>query len=276
MARAGHLDLQIETTSTCQAACFFCPYPKMERWGGNMNMPLFRKIVDDAVTIPQIQGVVLHGLGEPALDRHLVERVKYVAATSIRSIGIFTNGINMTPQRIDALVDAGLTHMVFSVNAVRPDQHEAIMGVKGKLLTVIDNAQYAIRTYAVHHRLYVECHAVVSEKFDMSDFRYFVNFWGPYANVIRKNNWSGDVESPNKSPFGDHVPCGRAISQIYVMHDGRVTMCCLDPSGKTVFGDLKSQSLRDVYNSPEYTAFREAHANGRAADYTACNGCSRT
>lgn len=267
----GHLELQIETTPTCQAACGFCPYPTLGRAGPPMSMPLFMKIVDEAITIPQIKNYVLHGLGEPALDRHIVERVRYLRRRTKRSIEVFTNGISMAPVLIDALAEAGLTCLVFSVNAVRPEQHDSIMGGKGKFGTVCLNAQYAID----RGQLEVECHAVeTGTTFTREDTAEFRQRWGEHANVIRLNNWAGDIDSP--SAFDPNSPCSRALGQIYVMVDGRVTMCCLDPAGKTVFGDLKTETIRAIYNSEAYTRFREDHAQGRAATHPACAGCTRT
>ena len=242
----------------------------MERWGGTMSMELYRKVIDDSLTIPQIKHYVLHGLGEPALDRHMIDRVKYIRERSDRPIEIYTNGIHMGPDRLDALAAAGLSTIVFSVNAVRADQHDSIMGTKGKYETVVANALHAIHKT----NLYVECHAVESERFSRLDTALFRIMWGDNAVVVQKNNWAGDIESPNVAD--DTTPCTRAITQIYVMYDGRVTMCCLDPSGKTIFGDLRTQSIREIYNSPSYVAFRQAHAEGRAAEYTACKGWSRT
>lgn len=267
----GHLELQIETTPTCQAACSFCVYPSANRAGPPMPMPLYMKIVDEAVTIPQIKSFVLHGLGEPALDRHLVERVRYLRRRTTRSIEVYTNGISMKPTLIDALAEAGLTCLVFSVNAVRPEQHDAIMGTKGRFWDVCANAQYAI----LKAGLAVECHAVeTGDTFTRLDTAKFRARWGSAANVVRLNNWAGDIESP--AAFDPNSPCSRALGQVYVMADGRVSMCCLDPTGKTVFGDLRTQSIKDVYNSPAYTSFREDHAQGRAATHPACAGCTRT
>ena len=40
----GRIVLQIETVTTCNARCHFCPYPNVSyRWGSTMSMDLFKK-----------------------------------------------------------------------------------------------------------------------------------------------------------------------------------------------------------------------------------------
>ena len=49
---------------------------------GIMKMDLFKKIIDDLSPYgDRIEQVDLFGLGEPLLDKHIVERIKYLKAT---------------------------------------------------------------------------------------------------------------------------------------------------------------------------------------------------
>ena len=51
------MELQLETTSTCNARCHFCVYPTAGRQGGLMSMGLFEKIasniLDALLTVPR-------------------------------------------------------------------------------------------------------------------------------------------------------------------------------------------------------------------------------
>jgi radical SAM protein with 4Fe4S-binding SPASM domain len=96
---------------------------------------------------------------------------------------------------------------------------------------------------------------------------------GGFGQLVLEGNWAGD--NPTVRPFNPKDACGRALGQIYVLWDGRVSTCCFDPDGKQVFGDLRVASLRDVYNSPRYVAFREAHYRNQADLYDICRNCTR-
>jgi MoaA/NifB/PqqE/SkfB family radical SAM enzyme len=275
----GNLELQLETTSTCNAACHFCPYPDLGRAGGLMTKELFERIINEAITIPAIYRYVLHGLGEPLLDPYLVLRVKYIRQKDPRStIEIYTNGVYLTPEKFDSLKKAGVTSLMISLNAVRQDQHTLIMGLIGKFDTVCKNIDYAIVN---RDRVAIQVHAVSNgDQFTEEDAFTFYDRWGyrtheGYGICIREANWAGENRTTHQN-WKPNESCGRALEQIYVMFDGKVTTCCLDPSGKMVFGDLNKQTIREVYNGEEYLRFREAHACDKADQYEICKGCTRT
>lgn len=271
------IQLQLENTSTCNAKCNFCVYPAAERWGGLMPMPLYKKIIDEASEIPAITHLCITGLGEPTLDRFLAERIRYAKERKPSFvIDFFTNGVHLTPKRFDEVRDAGLDSLQISLNAVNARQHEAIMGLKGKFAIVCENALYAIENRG---KCRVELRAVVNgDYFTEADGHFFYQMWGQrqdggFGQLITEGNWSGDNRTHR--PFTPNAACYRALGQIYVTFDGKVTACCFDPTGKHVWGNLSGQTIKEVYNSPDYVAFREAHHLDQADRYEICKGCTR-
>lgn len=240
-----------------------------------MTMPLYRKILDEASTVPLITEVCITGLGEPTLDPHLVARVKYARDRKPKAaITMFTNGVYMTPARFNDLRDSGLNFLAFSLNALDADQHKAQMGLDS-FDTVCANADYAIKN---RRNMRVEIRAVVTG-WSREDLFRFSNRWGVarqggHGQMIFEGNWAGDNRTTHQS-FKPNEACSRALSQIYVTWDGKVTTCCFDPAGTQVWGNLNTETLRNVYSSPEYLKFREAHFENRADEYAICKGCTR-
>jgi radical SAM protein with 4Fe4S-binding SPASM domain len=242
-----------------------------------MDMDLFRKIVDEAVTIQHIKTFILHGLGEPLLDPKLDDRIWYIrqVAREDSIVQIFTNGVYLTPDRFDRLKKVGLDSVVVSLNAVRSEQHEEIMGLKGKFDQVCSNIENAISQGGPR----IDVRAVLNEdQFNGRDAISFYQRWGEagysgHGKCINEGNWAGDGRTirtwkPNEA-------CRRALESIYVLFDGRVTTCCFDPTGRQVFGDLSRQTLRQVYGSANYVKFRETHYDNRADEYDICRDCTR-
>jgi sulfatase maturation enzyme AslB (radical SAM superfamily) len=271
------IQLQIETTSTCSAACHFCVYPTSDRKGGLMTKPLYEKIIEEAATIELIDTITLVGLGEPTLDPHLESRLAFARARTPQvRLEIYTNGSHLTPARFDALRAAGLSSIVFSLNAVRPEQHESIMGLKGKFDQICATIDHAIATRG---DCALEIHAVANpDRFTMDDCLTFYERWGKrdeggYGQAVYEGNWSGGNRLIRS--FKANECCARALRQIYVMYDGRVSTCCFDPTGKQIFGDLKTQSIREIYSGVDYVKFREAHFADKADRYAICKACTR-
>lgn len=269
--------IQVENTSVCNASCHFCAYPTLDRPRTQMPMDLWRKIVDDAATVPQFTEFNIVGLSEPTLDRFLVDRIAYVRAKmpTVRIV-VFTNGSALTPKLFDRMRDAGLTSLVVSLNAVRADQHERIMGLKGMFDKICGYLDHAIANAG---GCAIEVHAVCSgDEFQLSDGQAFYLRWGHrdlggHGQLIGEMNWAG----LNRTivPFASNTGCIRALGGVYIAVDGTVTACCFDPTGRLPFGNVKSQSIREVYNSPKYLAFRVAHNENRADEYEICKGCTR-
>lgn len=246
-----------------------------------MSMPLFKKIIEEAATIPQIELLTITGLGETTLDPSLEARIAFARATMPQvPIQIYTHGAHLYPAFYDRLRAAGLGSVVFSLNAVRQEQHERIMGLKGKFDAVCANIEHAIQ---FHASVPVEIHAVCNhDHFTRDDITAFYDRWGvrgenDFGMVVVEGNWAGGNRLVGRrvGTFQPNMCCDRAISQIYVMYDGRVTTCCFDPTGKQIFGDLNLQSIRELYAGVKYVQFREDHFNDQADKYEICATCTR-
>lgn len=119
----------IEVTNQCNSLCVSCPLtydhflpvePK-----NHLSWEKFRQIVDQ---LPRIERAVLHGIGEPLLNRelprfvyHLKERGAYVLFN--------TNGVLLDQKRGDALVEAGLDELRVSIDGVTPALYAKLRGI---------------------------------------------------------------------------------------------------------------------------------------------------
>ena len=121
--------LYIEVTNHCNSLCISCPLtydhflpiePKQ-----HLSWANFRRVVD---ALPTLERVVLHGIGEPLLNRdlprfinHLKERGAYVVFNS--------NGVLLDQKRGGALVAAGLDELRVSLDAVTPALYAKLRGI---------------------------------------------------------------------------------------------------------------------------------------------------
>src|SRR5258708_34798784 len=87
--------VQIESPNICNAKCVFCPRDDMHRRQGVMSLELFRKVVDECAELG-ITHVRVHNYGEPFLDRHLIEKVRYAKERGIEHVGMISNGSLIT------------------------------------------------------------------------------------------------------------------------------------------------------------------------------------
>jgi MoaA/NifB/PqqE/SkfB family radical SAM enzyme len=118
--------LYLETTSRCNSLCETC----ILTFGGrepqrDLTWDEFRRVVDQ---FPELDRVLLHGIGEPLLNRDLTRMVAHLEARDARVL-FNSNAITLSPKTARALIDAGLDELRVSLDASTPTTYARIRGV---------------------------------------------------------------------------------------------------------------------------------------------------
>ncbi len=111
--------LVIDVTYNCNAKCHYC------QWGNNktpgrINQPdEYIYISTDTLNHLHTDRIVFSG-GEPLLRQDLEKIIAHYKQTNISSIVTITNGFLLSQQRLESLVNAGLTGIAFSIDSFEP------------------------------------------------------------------------------------------------------------------------------------------------------------
>lgn len=111
-------------TNACNASCGFCNFAldvqPREHWH---HVPLEgAKRAIDVLAKLFIRYLIVSG-GEPTLHPDLEEIVRHAAKRRM-TVLLVTNGSRLTPERCQALKDAGVTSMIISIDAATASVHE--------------------------------------------------------------------------------------------------------------------------------------------------------
>ena len=74
-----------------------------------------------------------------------------------------------------------------------------------------------------------------------------------------------------KYTTGNH--CWRMWSSSVFTWDGKVVPCCFDKDAKHILGTLEDNDFKSIWNSEQYTSFRQAVLTNRNA-IDICQNCS--
>jgi MoaA/NifB/PqqE/SkfB family radical SAM enzyme len=85
----------------------------------------FRRIVDQ---FPVLERVVLHGLGEPLLNKELPKMIRYLKDRGTYVL-FNSNGIALTARRGQEIIDAGLDEYRLSMDGSTPEVYAKVRGV---------------------------------------------------------------------------------------------------------------------------------------------------
>ncbi len=143
--------IYIEVTNYCNSLCASCPLtynhflphePKH-----HLSWDNFRRIVDQ---LPRLDRVVLHGIGEPLLNKDLPRFVSHLKDRGAHVL-FNTNAILLDQKRGDALAEAGLDEMRISLDAVTPELYAKLRGVD-QLPKVIQNLKAFVNRHGGRER----------------------------------------------------------------------------------------------------------------------------
>lgn len=138
ISREPPTQLYVEVTNLCNSHCKSCPhtYDQFVPYEPKRHLSYddFCHIVDQ---IPHLERAVLHGIGEPLLNKDLPRFVTYLKRRGTRVL-FNTNAILLDQERGDALTAAGLDELHVSLDAVTPTLYAQLRGID-RLPQVIHN-----------------------------------------------------------------------------------------------------------------------------------------
>ena len=118
--------LYLETSSRCNSRCETC----ILTFGGrepqkDLLWPQFRRVVDQ---FPVLDRVLLHGIGEPLLNRDLIRMIVHLKARGA-TVLFNSNVITLGPRRRRELIDSGLDELRVSLDATTRATYARVRGV---------------------------------------------------------------------------------------------------------------------------------------------------
>ena len=274
--------LQIQTNSRCNAACLFCGYTEIkdELPHGVMDMELFRKIVDE-IPMAWTGRVSPYLMNEPLLDKTLPEKIAYITARRrLARTKINSNGALLTPEMSQGLVDARLRHLWISVQGIREETYKRSMGLNlPKVLENID-AFLAIRERAKADlpKLTITMLNTALVQGELEEAKAYWAERGVRLKVHNLDNRSGKDLSELKVQARPILRrnCDLFLKQAYILYNGDVILCCHDWRRSVVLGNVRENTLAEIWNSERFLELIRQYQAGDFTNLAICRGCTVT
>lgn len=258
--------LQIELTNRCNLNCIMCPRQRMTRQQGDMPLELFKRIIDQLKGKTEI--AILHLLGESLLNPYLFEMIDYCHKMGIRTV-LSTNSTLLKSKRAEALLNSKLDILLLSLDGFSQKTYQKIRqgaNFNQVLENILNFLQMKINTYPY------TIVQMIKMKDTQDDIKNFLTFWKDYKikPLIKPfTHWQGDIDSIKelsvKPQEGTRTYgiCDRLWMWLTVSHDGTVISCCRDYNAKYPMGNLKKQSIQEVWLGEKMIEFRKRYIHGR-------------
>ena len=259
--------LMIEMTSRCNMACLFCFRSKLTRPSGIIDDGLYKKIIFQAVNWG-IDNINLQGFGEPLLDPNLTEKIAYAKKAGIKEVTCVTNGSLLNLGMAESLITAGLDALGISIDAATSETYKKIHGGGNEAFYNLICNLRGIDLYKTKYNSLIPRISMFFRKNSINnkEEKSFINQFKKYGDTVvlqQLFKWVGtdvigNVPQKNRVQF----PCYFLWDSIIINWDGQVVACCQDFNAKFPIGDIKSQTLREVWDSPKLNLIRDKHLAG--------------
>ncbi|MBU0536362.1 MAG: radical SAM protein [Nanoarchaeota archaeon] len=280
--------LTIETIFGCNASCSMCVInTPTKRKKGVMPLEMSNKIMDElAIYTDKIKMLDLFGLGEPLLDPHIFERIRYAKQKGFQSIAISTNADLLDEEKQKKLLDSGIDAVLFSIDGVKKETHENIR--KGVTFEkVVENVKSIIKMrdkMGYNTRFIVR---FIKQENNKDQWEAYKTFWKPLLTkdkdlmiIYDMHTWGGEISTKDsllnkeKDPEIEKKPCHH-LQNLIILSDGSVPLCSEDfLHARHNFGNVKDQPALEIFNCPKFKAIREKHNEGNKNTMIPCKECT--
>ncbi len=254
----------VEICADCNLACTMCHHPTMRRPKGKMPLELWRKCADQIAAISPATDVWFSFCGEPLLEPELLLGVLvYGKSVGLQSLNVNTNGMLLTRELIEPILDSGVNLVVFGIDGFSRETYERIR-VDGKRDELYANVE---RFLAARHARR-EGPEVQVQFIEMEENRHeldaFSAYWlerGATLKVRKQLSWGSMFNTSLDVSQEERIPCPWAITMMHVFWDGRVPRCSGDTEGEESAGNAWHEPLVVLWE--RLGAYRRKHLEHR-------------
>jgi len=299
----------IETTNACNMTCIFCPRTTlMTRKIEHLNEDVCDKVIEQMkpwtkeewetwenfvlkeygikktdmdqnhfffYIIPRV--VVLHGFGDPLLDKKLARRIRLLAEKGIDSY-FSCNPSNINVEKNLEMMEAGLNYLKYSLDSVDDMIHKELRGKASnytaahkKIMTILEEKKKRnLKTSIILTMIDLQRPTQLEEWKTLKEL-----FEGKDVYIYLKSQdqtWYDDIQGSKDL----HAAAGNSIvwsefchypwMSLTIKSNGEVAMCTEDYNNEIILGNANTESLYNIWNGQAYDNFRMKHFTKKSGD----------
>ena len=228
----------------------------MNRPQGVMSEEVFYVVLDNLKEFG-VRKAYLHFQGEPFLNP-LTPKFAKILKQNKFEVGIFTNGMAFNDNSIREIAEARIDLIRFSVDGALPETYKKNR-VGGDFNKVFESMQ---RIASAHRgkstRIEWQFLALRNNEHEIEKARELAKEIGVHFFVKRFRETDPELAPKNPNHRSQFIkkPCTDIHVQLGIYWNGDVVPCCYDTDAFEVMGNLRENSLADIWNSPKYRDFR--------------------
>lgn len=282
-----HIDFELNYT--CNIRCPMCPHsmPEFKALAGydNFVMPaaVFKDVIREGGPLG-LRSLRLNLLGEPLLRKDLADLIAFARAQGIVDVMINTNGVLLSVETSERLIEAGLTRLMVSLDAMSKEVHDRVRAGSDLDLVISNVFRFLDVRRRKGRRLPLLRVSFVRLKWNQHELGAFIDYWKKHADYLSIQGCIDYTTLLSDGTGNDYFlsdqeleefKCPQPFQRAAIYVNGDVAPCC---SGAEFFrsrpiGNVSRQSLYKLWQSHVVKELRELHARGDWRRSDVCVRC---
>lgn len=265
----------VDFATKCNLRCHMCPV-----WGleddqaidsveGLMPLDKARKLLDELATAKPLLHPCLYG--EPLVAPDIKDHVRQAKAAGM-PVAMNTNGLALTQDIAEFLVEQQVDSVMISIDAVTPDTLKKIRGIRK--LERIERAVFLMLKVRGDREIPRIGVSFTIQDNNRHELDAFIKRWVGVVDVVRTGRVFEEGKFQGLEAPKVRTACPVLYKTLPVHNDGTVTVCCLDGLRTTKMGNVFEQGVEGVWHGEEFAKMRYYHETGQWDKVQFCVPCN--
>ena len=272
--QAYPMTLIVENTAKCNLECPMCPrefgyYPPED-----FEFEQFKQIIDEVRG--QSELVFPWGAGEPLMNPDIYRMVRYCKDAGIYTV-VSTNATLLTEEASHRLIESGLDNLIVAFDGTTPEVYEQYrLGAKfHKVRANIQRFLEIKKERSADLFVVLQMVRLPENSHQVKDFHKMWSVEGVDEIRIKED----EIVIPGVA-LEERINHDRRRHPCYQLWQGPATInykgdffpCCHMWQSEPI-GNVKENTVFELWNSKKINRLREAHVRGDLTDYPDCQNC---
>ncbi|NQU57991.1 MAG: radical SAM protein [Rhodospirillales bacterium] len=252
----------LEFVNRCNLTCGMCYVANHTFAKETLEMATVKNLIDQ-VAAQGKTGLLLGSGSEGLLYKGIDEVIRYAKDSGVMDVILMTNGTLLTPEMSEFIVKQEVSRVCISVDAATPETYEKVRG-KNEL----DRVEKNIRGLADSRKKVGSALPIIRLSFcgtedNQHEQEAFRDKWRDVVDYIdfqKVNDFSyvgreDEAELPDVEK--DRPFCTKPFGYLNVWSSGDISPCCTFYGKSLTFGNIKDDTLAEVYDGEKMTDLRD-------------------
>ncbi|MDD5594689.1 MAG: radical SAM protein [Candidatus Omnitrophica bacterium] len=278
------LYLLFETTSECNLRCPMCIHSTSYKHIEPMTVEVFEAGIS-GIKEMDIPSVAMNRTNEPLLDKNIFKRIKRIMdVENVVDTYIYTNALLLDEETSKNILESGITRMLIGFDGFSAKVYEQVR-VGSDYKKVLANIERFLKLRKKMKKIFpVVRVSFVKNSINEHEAEAWFNFWKDKVDYISVQEYLTQVLSENKNyliPKSskrttvtlDDITCSQPFQRAIILGDGSVLPCCAPFSSELCIGNIKKNSLKDIWNGAAILRLRGYFLEKKWYDHPICSKC---